>query len=59
MCNIPAIIIMRQYFDKKYAIFMGVITSAVGVGSCVFPVVIEKLEVVVTFFIYNKNSVGI
>ena len=51
MCYIPAIIIMRQYFDKKYAIFMGVITSAVGVGSCVFPVVIEKLEVVVTFFI--------
>jgi len=44
MCYIPAIIIMRQYFDKKYAIFMGVITSAVGVGSCVFPVVIEKLE---------------
>ena len=45
MCYLPAVMIMRSYFRRKYSVFIGFASCGIGVGSCVFPLVIEQLEV--------------
>jgi len=44
MCYLPAVMIMRSYFRRKYSVFIGFASCGIGVGSCVFPLVIEQLE---------------
>lgn len=43
-CYIAAVTIVREYFDRRYALVMGIASSGIGVGSCVFPLIIERLE---------------
>ena len=51
MCYLPAVMIMRSYFRRKYSVFIGFASCGIGVGSCVFPLVIEQLEVRVVLYI--------
>ncbi|XP_076806973.1 monocarboxylate transporter 13-like isoform X1 [Clavelina lepadiformis] len=45
LCYVPAVISLTQYFQNKRSLAIGIASSGVGVGSFVFPIFIEALQV--------------
>lgn len=45
LAYVPAIISLSQYFKEKRPVAMGIASSGVGVGSFIFPIVIEYMQV--------------
>ncbi|XP_078483544.1 monocarboxylate transporter 14-like [Ciona intestinalis] len=44
LCYVPAVIILSQYFKRRRALAVGIASSGIGVGSFIFPLILEYLQ---------------
>jgi len=58
LCYVPAIIVISEYFKKKRPLAIGIASSGIGIGSFIFPLVLDVLQVFPPFFNINctKND---
>lgn len=55
LCYVPAVIVLSKYFKRKRGLAIGIASSGIGVGSFIFPILLEYLQVNMYTFV-KKHS---